>query len=102
MLRNSLLVMGFALLGTATLAPARVPPRTQVLPHPNGPGGETPVQFDPARVNRDVVPPALPGRCRVLSHQDRMNPLKALAPTKREFRAVLPRRRNRCLIGAPL
>ena len=49
-----------------------------------------------------VVRPALPGRCRVLGHQDRMNALKALAPAKREFRAVLPPRRNRCLIGAPL
>jgi hypothetical protein len=49
-----------------------------------------------------VARSALPGRCRVLGHQDRMNPLKALAPAKREFRAVLPCRRNRCLIGAPL
>ena len=46
--------------------------------------------------------PALPGGCRVLSDQDRVYPLKALASAKCQLRAVVPRRRNRCLIGAPL
>jgi hypothetical protein len=46
--------------------------------------------------------PASPGGCRVLSDQDRVHPLKALAPAKRQLRTVLSRRRNRCLIRTPL
>jgi len=45
---------------------------------------------------------ALPEGRRILSDQDRVHPLKALAPAEGQLRAVLPRRRDRCLIGAPL
>jgi DNA-binding transcriptional LysR family regulator len=49
-----------------------------------------------------VPGPALPGRCGVLGDQDGVRPLKALAPAKGQLGAVLPGRRNRYLIGAPL
>jgi hypothetical protein len=61
-----------------------------------------PVRPSPAPAATWRPTPTLRGGCRVLGDHDRVHPLKALAPTKREFRAVLPRRRNRCLIGAPL
>jgi DNA-binding transcriptional LysR family regulator len=48
-----------------------------------------------------VPGPALSGGCGVLSDQDRVHPLQALAPAKYQLGAVLPGRRHRYLIGAP-